>query len=230
MYAEEEVASNYAYPDEYQLLPIEEQVCTLKQIFRKLNIKKTIEFLKKVFPKLALSLGAEGWFAIPKPEKIGGTYEEALVAVFNAIRSSRELYNYRRGMLGEKYLQQSALALEAFKKFGQTQEGDVLIVPAQFGMLHRGRSIRRARAVFGDNEFGLGAFAVGCMLLTHPARLIRRKQLNVDCAGDEYDGLDDSGNFLLAPMFFCVGDGVEFGAYFLNEARENFGSVSGFLL
>jgi len=48
---------------------------------------------------------------------------------------------------------------------------DILVVPAQFGLRHRGRSVRRVREVMNANEFGLGVFAIGIMLLTHPERL-----------------------------------------------------------
>jgi hypothetical protein len=76
-------------------------------------------------------------------------------------------------------------------------------------------------------EFGLGAFAVGSMILTHPEREIRWEQLHIDCAGDECSE-DADGVFSLAPFFFFF-DGVGFDAGGCSSANERYGSASGFL-
>jgi hypothetical protein len=77
-------------------------------------------------------------------------------------------------------------------------------------------------------EFGLGAFAVGCMLLTHPEREVKWEQLHMDCAGDEF-APDADGDFSRAPVFFFSDGKVGFGAYWFDRARDGYGSVSGFL-
>ena len=78
------------------------------------------------------------------------------------------------------------------------------------------------------NEFGLGAFAIGIMLLTHPEREVQWEQLHVDCAGDEF-APDAGGVFSVAPIFrFHVGE-VEFGADWFDRADENCGSASAFV-
>src|ERR1035438_5864126 len=66
------------------------------------------------------------------------------------------------------------------------QGSDILVVAAQAGMLHRGSSARRTRVALAGNEFGLGVFAFGCMLLTHPERLSTGDTLMIDCGGDQY--------------------------------------------
>jgi hypothetical protein len=112
----------------------------------------------------------------------------------------------------------------------ETQKGDILIIAAQLGMRHRGRSVRRAREVFISNEFGLGSLAVGSIILTHPERLVRWEELDMDCAGDEFDP-DADGEFSHAPRFrFGFSDGkVEFVARRVGFACDAFGSVSAFL-
>ncbi|MBU6370728.1 MAG: hypothetical protein KGH93_00885 [Patescibacteria group bacterium] len=66
------------------------------------------------------------------------------------------------------------------------QYPSILLFPAQFGICHRGESNKRAlRFGLSNGEFGLGAFEIGCMLLTHPERLINQDNLGIDCAGDE---------------------------------------------
>jgi hypothetical protein len=50
------------------------------------------------------------------------------------------------------------------------------------------------------NEFGLGVFAFGCMLLTHPERLSTGDTLMIDCSGDEYSVRGDY-TFDRVPLF-----------------------------
>jgi hypothetical protein len=119
--------------------------------------------------------------------------------------------------------------VKAFQKLGNEQKGhDILIVPCQFGLRHRGRSVRRAREVMNTVEFGLDAFAVGCMILTHPEREVKWEQLHVDCAGDEFSP-DADGDFPNAPFFHFYNDKVEFRASWYGSAYELCGSASAFL-
>lgn len=78
------------------------------------------------------------------------------------------------------------------------------------------------------HEFGLGAFAIGCMLLTHPERFTRFGQLYVYVLGDEYDA-DHSGRFLWSPLFSFSGCKLGFGAYYCGNVVEHYGSVTGFV-
>ena len=115
------------------------------------------------------------------------------------------------------------------QKLGDEQKGyGILVVAAQFGLRHRGRSVRRAREVFAENEFGLGAFAVGIMLLTHPRREVQWEQLHVECAGDEF-APEANGDFSYAPGFGFSGDGVGFGASWFEEYDEYYGPASAFV-
>jgi hypothetical protein len=148
--------------------------------------------------------------------------------VLSLIGKSRTLKNWREGQLGDKYLRQSEINEKMFAKFCEQQKGDIIIIPAQFGLTHRGRSVRRAREMFADNEFGLGAFAIGCMLLTHPKREQVWEQLHIDCAGDEY-APDGGGEFVGAPVFIWNDGGLHFGAGWTGGAGERYGSASGFV-
>ena len=135
--------------------------------------------------------------------------------------------NYRKSKLTTDRLREHARTLHALDVIAEAQQGDILIVPAQFGKLHRGRSVRRAREVMGANEFGLGAFAVGCMALTHPERFVRWEQLHVDCAGDEY-APDADGKFVFAPVFDVHDGELKFDAGWVSRPYDDYGSVSAF--
>ena len=226
-YKDEEVKSSYGYLSGYEKpKSITEQTNILRQIFPCLG-NACEKLAEREVPKHA----DKGWFAIPKWQSIAPTYGEAVEIV---LRKLSEAYNgrfqnYREGELGEQYLRQQALTASAFQKFGEEQSGyDILVVSAQFGLRHRGRSVRRVREILLGNEFGLGAFAVGIMLLTHHDRLQHYDDLWIDCAGDEY-APGAVGRFWHAPFFgFSAGE-LRFGARDVSSADEYYGSVSGFL-
>ena len=222
-FADEEVQSSYAYPKGYKVKGITEQTNILRQLF------PGIGFADEKLAEQPLPPNAEGWFAIPKWQTLAPTYGEAVEKVLAMIASKRKFYNYRDGQLGAEYLRQHAKTVKMFQKLGDEQKDfDILVVPAQFGLRHRGRSVRRAREVFMANEFGLGAFAIGIMLLTHPEREVQWEQLHVDCAGDEFDPVAD-GVFSIAPFFYFNDGMVKFYAYWYDNAHELYGSASAFL-
>ncbi|GAI20277.1 unnamed protein product, partial [marine sediment metagenome] len=224
-FANEEVKSSYGYLSGYKSKPIVEQMKVLRELFPELG---------SVDEKLAeadLPSNAEGWFAIPRWEKIASTYGEAVQKVLDLIKQTRDdkFYNYREGKLGSQYLRQHAKTAKMFQIFGDEQKDhDILVVPAQFGLNHRGKSVRRAREVMNASEFGLGAFAIGIMILTHPERLQHYDDLWIDCAGDEY-APGAGGGFSRAPCFCFRGGRVRFGTLGIGRPGGYCGSASGFV-
>lgn len=181
--------------------------------------KKIWENLPKVAEKL---------FLIPQWEKVAPTYGEAVQKVFNLIKQTRNgaFYNYPNGELGPNQLRQSQKSTTMFQKLGDEQNGhEILVAPAQFGIRHRGRSVRRAREVMNVNECGLGAFAIGIMLLTHPERLKHYDDLRINCAGDEF-APDAGAGFSGSPYFEFRGSGVGFGTDDVGRACGFYGSAS----
>lgn len=232
-YANEVVSSSYTYPKEYKMKPIEEQVKFIAEKFG-LDPTQAVEFIKTL---PTLPEGAEGWFAIPKVSVIAAKhfpeitdtaeqYCEAVKLVHTKLAESRSFTNYCNGIVPTK-LHQNARTVEFQKRLEAEQQGDILIIAAQYGMRHRGKSVRRARETFTSNEFGLGAFAVGCMALLHHERYVRWEELNTDCAGDEL--VSDEGEFPEIPHF-CFGHvELEFSAGVVCLMYPKYGSASGFL-
>lgn len=223
-YADEEVESNYGYLSGYKPngKGITEQTNRLRELF------PGIGYANEKLAEATLPENAEGWFAIPRWEKVAPTYGEAVQKVLDLIKQTRNgaFYNYREGQLGPNQLRQSAKSVSIFQKLGDEQKDhDILVVPAQFGIRHRGRSVRRAREVMNANECGLGAFAIGIMLLTHPERLQHYDDLWIDCAGDEFaPGAD--GDFSRSPFFGFSDDGVGFDTLVVGNAYGLYGSAS----
>ena len=222
LYAEEEAGSSYGYLSGYLPKGTPWQIQRLRELFPWLG------GANEKLAEGALPENAEGWFAIPRWKKVGSTYGEALQKVLNLIEQTRNgaFYNYREGQLGSNQLCQSTKQVAMFQKLGDEQNGhDILMVPAQFGIRHRGRSVRRAREVMNANECGLGAFAIGIMLLTHPERLQHYDDLWIDCAGDEFaPGAD--GYFSESPYFEFHDGKVEFGARGVGYDYDCYGSAS----
>ncbi len=227
-YKNEEVLSTYGYLSGYTTpKSIADQVNILRDLFPQLVSTDVDES----FAAGELPAGAEGTFAIPRWQKIAPTYGEAVQKVLDTIKQTRDgkLTNYIEGKLGPQYLRQHAKTVEAFQKLEEAQQGhDILVVPCQFGIRHRGRSVRRACEVMSPQEFGLGAFAIGIMILTHPERLQNYDDLWIDCAGDERSP-DADGSFGRAPVFRFDDGEVRFLGGCVGYANGGYGSVSGLL-
>lgn len=235
-YEDEEVASKYGYLSGYKPNGIVEQTNRLRELFPGLGYANQ-ELLTQIEKGEAkLPENAEGWFAIPNwrknPKIFGSTYSGAVQKILDLLKQTRKgrFHNYRDGAIDEKHLRQSVKSEEFWTKLAEAQGNpDILLVPAQFGIRHRGRSVRRARVIIGDtgNEVGLDAFAVGSMLLTHPNRLEHYDDLYIDCAGDEFSPEGD-GVFSVAPIFSFDDDRLRFDTFGVDDTSDNFGSASGF--
>ena len=173
--------------------------------------------------------GAEAWFAIPRWQALAPTYNEAVEMMLGALAIRRKMSNRIIGRLGPTYLRQSERSKLAEKILSEQQQGqDFLVMALQAGIRHRDRSARRARVVMDGNEFGLGVFAVACILLTHSERLSSENALMIDCSGDEYSFQGDS-TFDRVPLFDDDIAGIEFSIFYEDRARNLWGSPSGFL-
>jgi hypothetical protein len=222
-FKEEEGGSNRIYPPSYRVRPIEAQVTELRRIFPGLG-KCDERLQRKPLPD-----GAEAWFAIPRWEALAATYSEAVELMMAALSARRKVSNRIVGKTTDTFLRQSERSKLAEKLLAEQQEGcDLLVVCAQAGLLHRGSSARRTRVAMAGNEFGLGAFSFGCLLLTHPERLSTGDTLMVDCSGDEYSVRGDC-TFDRVPLFdFDIG-GLEFSIFYDDRARNLWGTPTGFL-
>lgn len=225
-YADEEVESTHVYLSGYTApAPIPEQHAALRKVFDELY----------GYDERAVSMPVpaicEGLFLLPRWVRVAPTYGEAVEKALEALSRSLSgrFYNYRQGELAAEFLRRHVRTTDKLRELAtQQRESDFLIVPAQFGMRHRGRSVRRVREVFQANEFGLGAFEIACMLIAHPTRLAHYDDLWLDAPGDEY-APDAGGEFSSAPRFRFDDGQVEFGTSWFGDAGDGYGSVSGCL-
>jgi hypothetical protein len=222
-YKDEEVGSSRKYPPTYRPRPVEAQVTELRKLFPGLG-----SCLEKLSRK-PLPAGAEAWFAIPRWHALAPTYNQAVELMLGVLATRRKLSNRIVGKINNTYLRQSERSKLAEEILGEQQQGnDFLVVGAQAGMLHRGSSARRTRVAMAGNEFGLGVFAFGCMLLTHPERLSTGDTLMIDCSGDEYSVRGDY-TFDRVPLFDYDAAGIELSIFYDDRARNLWGTPTGFL-
>lgn len=220
-FAGEEVQSQRGYPPGYRVKPLDEQAAVLRRLFPQLTAGTPASLSR-------LPDGAEGWFVVPAWRKVAASYNGAAVQALDVLAKTRAASLTRRDRLDAAFFRPHARTVDMFLRVPPSPMGDLMVFPAQFGARHRGRSIRRARETFVPTEFGLGLFAVTCMLLTHPERLTRIDQLYVDCAGDEYSASDEQ-QFSEAPYFRYLDGRVAFGTSWIGYADPYFGSASAFL-
>ncbi len=222
-YMDEEVGSNRVYPDNYRVRPLEAQATELRRVFPGLGN------CHEKLGRLPLPEGAEAWFALPRWQALAASYNDAVEMVLEALGSKRRFANRIAGRLDKAYLRQHERSAMAEKILADQQQGnDILVVGLQAGMLHRGSSARRTRVAMAGNEFGLGVFAVACLLLTHPERLSTSETLMIDCGGDEYSIRGDR-TFDRVPLFDYDMSGLEFSMFYDDRARSLWGTPTGFL-
>ena len=241
-YKNEEVESNCEYLSGYKpnlceqidnvIEDFERQVRLLDSLFNQ-GTEFNKDWIVKMHP--ICPSWVEKFFAQIPWQSVAPTYAEAVQKVLDAIKTAREgkFSNWREGLIENVRFRQSAKTESVSQKLAESQKDhNVIAMPAQFGIRHRGRSVRRAREVMNANEFGLGAFATGIMILTHPERLQHFRHLYdlwICCAGDEFHHHHSVVPFDCAPHFRFINYGVEFFTYRVNIASARFGSVTGFL-
>jgi hypothetical protein len=221
LYAAEEAPNPRAYPSAYRPLGVADQLARIGPLFPRLRAGT-------VAAPAALPAGAEAWFVMPDWRRVAPLYNTALREALAVLARVRETSLSRLERLGPDRLRQAERSVSLGARIAPVPGSDFLVVAAQFGARHAGHSIRHAREMFSADEFGLGAFALACMLLTHPERLAQPDQLYVDGAGDEYSASDET-QFSEAPFFRFLDGRVGFGTSWIGFADPYFGSASAFV-
>lgn len=221
-----EVTSNLGYISGYKPQSIGEQIEILRGFFPQLNYSYAEKFNQP------LPSEAEGWFVIPKWKSIARNYPQALQEIIRILPSTHErlFVNILSNKLTRRHLRTAARTKNYLCKISVLQNiPDLLIIPAQFGLKHRGRSVVRVQQELAKNEFGLDTFSVATMLLTHPDRIRSYDDLWIYCIGDVFFPRKTS-KFGHAPVFSLVRVGCfELQTKDMFEAQEHYGAVTGFL-
>lgn len=141
-------------------------------------------------------LKSEGFFTIPPWQYFGESYIAATCKVLEALKHQRKFENFRQYKMSTAHLRlRQGIGIALGKN----------LLPAQFGLVYRGRSVRSAREMMLVNEIELGPFEAGIMLLTHPKRLEKPSDLWVVCSGAGFSE-EPNGKFDKV-LYYCVRNG-----------------------
>lgn len=231
-FAEEEIESKYGYLSGYRApVDFKSQIDILRNYWPNLNPDLAISYANRLCQDTQFLSPAEGLFAIIRPEFFSNNYGEETTEVLKALCEglNGSFSNYLDRQLGSKYLAQKSKTTSALASLTKQQNGsDILVLYAQFGMGHRGRSARRAEEKFGLAEFGLGLRDVATMLLTNPIRLQGYNDLWMNLAGDSYSA---KGNRSYSDVV-CMrldDDEIQVDTHGIEVFGAGYGVPSGFL-
>ena len=214
--------------------PLEVQAQHLRQYFPELanaTFDASIEHM-------ALPHGAEGYFIFPADWRlIASQYVEG--ACSRAFTKLHEVYDGNAfnhieddGVFFGQYLRESTAKTDVFALLREAQKGhDFLVVPGQFGLLHRERPVRKWQSLVEESdEFGFGLFETLIMLLTHPQRLHHYLDLRICCPGDEMYWYASAHHFPAhTPCFYFYSDHLKLTGRSVSDHPYGYGLVSGFL-
>ena len=176
----------------------------------------------------SLPTGAEGWFAIPSDEGLKSLFPKAtnraerycdgVWLIQEKLSDCREFCSWCDRPITSDQLRPQIKTAGALDLIAKDQPGDILIVAAQLGLGHRGRSVSQAREFFKTNEFGLGALAVGSIILTDANQLACQGEMGMDCAGDEFNDSYSIAKFSHAPVFYYSLGVLRLGTHWKGQA------------
>lgn len=202
LYAKEEVPVDGGYPADWKMEDPRTQVRILWEHFPQLGPLPSPEDRTVV----RVPTNFDEYLAWPEPSALvpdsKHPYHDALGLVLGKLAEVHHGFtNSLRGQLGPDCLRLRRKTVQGQKRAHQRAGGgDWCIAIFQSGRRHGGRSIRRARMVFRENEWGAGPYEVAVFLLTHPDRLTSWRHLGIACPGAKYDHLS-SGRFTSALCF-----------------------------
>ncbi len=241
LYADQVVESSYGYLSGYRKArPAGEQIAVLRQYDWGRDVEWTLNDAQQKLLAGPLPQGAEGYFAVVFDRTMVMHYEEEanidqsgpVTLALNALRDEREglLVNNREGMLGPQHYRRNKKSAEKMKLLWESQgrPSGIILIPAQLGREHRGKSPLRACVVIRGSEFPLDAYETIQMVLTHKNRLSHSDDLWLDLPGAEYSPGADGVFDLALSLEFDV-DRVRFIRRAADYAYDQHGSASGFL-
>lgn len=204
------------------------------------RIGKQLEILKKHFSHLnpnfidqrdnrSLPVGAEAWFVIPRWYLIAPTYDGAVSFVIQKVCDvyQKRFINYCTRSHDNGFVQTKEKR-RALRCIEEVQRGECIVIPAQFGLMRCGVPAHRINDVLKKNEFGLGAYEVAIMLLTHPERFRNSQDLWIECIGDICTECKPVQGLKNHPLFLMAGGEVRFTEG--SGTSRHYGAATGFLV
>ncbi len=178
---------SFGYPPEYvELLPVPDQIDSIRARWPAIKPDHAIRYSKEAIPRIKRPGWTEGFAVWIRPGYFSANHYEEYDEVLKALASSRsdafrDSVSVRPDMREEYGFRPRPMTALALEYLMAQQPGDLIVVPAQFGIRHIGK---HPAELFGY-EFGVTMKDVATMLITHPLRIQNRDDLYIDCLGDE---------------------------------------------
>lgn len=130
---------------------------------------------------------ADGWYVIPYWRAVAKTRADACMRMVSLLQRQRNFnvsdacrdFDARSVRLNSH----TEDALDLIHR--QQGSAGMLVIPAQFGIAHRGESPDKATETLTRTEFNLGVFEGLAMLYTHPPRLEYKERHWIGLGGEE---------------------------------------------
>jgi len=146
------------------------------------SIEVNEDFIEMIM-EASIPNGAEALFVIPKMKE---SYARETMQVLSFLEDQRRFYSHIE--VKQKKIRREEKTTRGINILSMAQKdaGDIIIIPAQFGINHLSKAVNLVRKEMAPNEFGLGVYEIGWMLLTHRERENSINGVHVDCPGDTY--------------------------------------------
>jgi len=209
------VMEELIYPRCYHPKDLWKQIEIINQF---IPVETNENFIKNAM-EACLPDGAEALFVIPK---LRSNYTRATSEALKIIEEKRRFHCHVEIERKKFCREEKTIKCLDILSRAQKDAGDIIIIPAQFGARHLGRSVNLVRKKMASNEFGLGAYEVAWMLITHNERENVINKVHMDCPGDTYSAI-------YSPYFDYVQKWMEFAVRESKRSVYDTGSVTGFL-
>jgi hypothetical protein len=241
LYADQVVTSKYGYLSGYRkACPMDEQIALLRQYDWGRDVDWSLNEVQQKLLAGPVPQGSEGYFAVVFDQTMVTHYEEdpnidqsvPVTRVLEALYKQRNgrVVNYRNNELDRTHYRRSKKSAEKMRKLWESQgsPSGILLIPAQLGIEHAGKSVLRARVVIRGSEFPLDAYEVLQIVLTHENRLQHYDDPWISLPGSEYSPGAD-GVFGCALCVEFHGGFLKFDYDDVGNSYGRSGSASGFL-
>jgi hypothetical protein len=241
LYSDQVVTSKYGYLSRYRkACPMDEQIALLRQYDWGRDVDWSLNEVQQKLLAGRVPQGSEGYFAVVFDQTMVTHYEEdpnidqsvPVTRVLEALYKQRNgrVVNYRNNELDRTHYRRSKKSAEKMRKLWESQgsPSGILLIPAQLGIEHAGKSVLRGRRVIRGSEFLLDAYEVLQMVLTHENRLQHCDDLWIDLPGSEYSS-DADGVFECALCVVFYGGFLKLDRHVAGNRSGSYGQASGFL-
>lgn len=203
------------YPGCYHPKDLWKQIEIINQ-FTPIEVNE--RFIERIMQE-SIPSGAEALFAIPKSKE---SYARETTQVFSFLDEQRRFHSHIA--IKQKSIRREEKTIKCLDILSRSQRdaGDIVIVPAQFGINHLNKSVDLVRKELAPNEFCLGLYEISWMLLTHPERENSINGIHMDCPGDTHDSIYN-------PYFDYGQKWMEMGVRESKRPVHDIGSVTGFI-